>query len=184
MAVTEAMVLAALLKLEPHALHRSTFERTAKAIADASNASPLFGGDHGAEKTADLIASVADFESGLIPDAEGDCIANGKLVPSKVGVCPTGSKPHSFCALQVNESNFKELGITRESVQTDIDVCIRSGLRLMHISFAVCRARPLEERLAHYAGGGEGCPTNEDATKKSRHRVLKALWLFKQITSP
>lgn len=182
--ITAEAVLAILLKLEPHAVHRPTFEATAAAIADASNASPLFSGEHGAEKTANVLAATADFESGLIPNAEGDCILKGKLVASKAGVCPTGATPHSFCALQVNESNFKTLGITREEVQTDINVCVRSGLRLMHTSFQVCRARPLEERLAHYAGGRDGCPTNEDATKKSRHRMMRALWLFKQLSPP
>lgn len=180
--VTAEAVLALLLRLEPHAVHRPTFEKTAKAIADASNASPLFSGAHGEEKTASLLAATADFESGLIPNAEGDCTASdGKLVPSKAGVCPTGTKPHSFCLVQVGESNFKALGVTREEIQTDIETCVRSGLRLMHLSFQVCRERALEERLTHYAGGGNGCPVSDDARKKSKHRVLKALWLFKQL---
>lgn len=179
--VTEAWVLSLLLKLEPQAAHRATYERTAKAIADASNIDPLFSGDKGAEKTATLITSTARYESGFIPNAEGDCTSSdGKLVASKAGVCPIGTKPHSYCLVQVGESNFKFLGVTKDEIQTNIDTCVRSGLRLMHISFKVCHERVLEERLSHYAGGGNGCPTWQDAINKSRHRITLALWLFKQ----
>lgn len=174
-----AVVLALLLKMEPSAPHRETFDRTAVAIASASMATPLFSGKDGPERTAYLVASVADFESGFIADAEGDCTKDGKAVASKAGRCPAGATPHSFCLLQINESNFKDLGTTREEVLRDVDVCVRLGMRMMKKSFEVCRARPLDERLRWYAAGPKW-ETSEDATKKSKHRVAKALWWFRE----
>jgi hypothetical protein len=174
-------ILALMLKAEPSPPWRATYERTASAIAKAAHASPLFEGEHGAEKTAALIVGVAWFESAFKPDAAGDCTdAKGAVLDCR----KPGAIPHSFCALQVSETNFKGLGTTREEVQTDIDACIRHGLRLMHQSFAVCRSAPLEERLTWYASGGPTCSEREDARRKARHRFLKGQSLFRSVVLP
>ena len=168
-------VLDLMMKVQSAHPYRSTYEQTSASIARHASMRPLFSGAYGDAKTAALLVSVGRFESELQPDAEGDCTKDGVNVKCTV----SGAIPHSFCLLQVNESNFKGFGITREMIQTDIDVCVATGLSMMHSSFAVCRALPLEDRLRWYAGGGSGCPTGEDAMNKSRHRIAKGMWLFK-----
>lgn len=182
MAVDPAWVLALMLKAEPSAASspwRATYEATADAFARAASARPLFDGPRGAEKTAALLVSTAWFESGFRQDAEGDFVRGA---------------PTSFCALQVNASNFRALGVTREALTRDeldaegrvarraIDVCADAGLRMMRVSFGVCRGKPLERRMDHYARGGDGClpPPHDEGT----HRVKKALWLFERVPAP
>lgn len=163
-----------MIAVQPTAPWRDTYETTAIAIASNARISPLFEGKHGVEKTAALLVSLAWFESHLKPDAEGDhrCLRfDGKK-------CVQKGPATSFCLLQVSESNFAAMGVKRADVQSDINVCVRTGLRLAHVSFGVCRSLPLEDRLRHYAGGGDGCPTNEDAAKKSKHRFNKGRWIF------
>lgn len=179
--VSAEWVLSLMLKVQSTHPKRETYEKTSVAIAQAASRDPLFSGQHGEEKTASLIVALGYFESGLMPDAEGDCVKDGKGIASVGGRCPTGAKPQSFCFLQIHGTNFEGLGVTRAEVQSDIDVCIRIGLRLMHQSFLVCRSLPVEDRLRQYAGGGPVCPTNDDAMKKSRHRWAKGQWLFKAL---
>lgn len=174
--VDPTFVLAMMLKAQPAAPWRASYERTAVAIARASSARPLFAGADGAERTAALVVSVAWFESRFQPDAEGDrpCLERDAR-----GECSRRGEPQSFCALQVGRSNLAWLGVTRERLLEDVDACVDVGLRMMHLSFRVCRAEPLEHRLAHYAAGGYRCPlSNEDASRKSGHRMAKAIWLF------
>ena len=114
--------------------------------------------------------AVAWYESRFQQDAEGD---HERLAGGKKG------EPNSFCAMQIGKSNFRGLGVTRNDVQKSIDTCIATGLRLMHISFGVCRAQPLEHRLDHYAVGGDGCTT--PPRDEGGHRIRKALWLYKAV---
>jgi hypothetical protein len=171
-------ILALMLKVEPSSPFRATFDKTAAAIARASDASPLFGGDHGGERTAALVVSVAWFEGRLNPRAEGDRTCkryDGER-------CIERGEPTSFCTMQIAESNFPALGVTREIVQGSIDSCIDAGLRMMKSSFSVCRAKPLEHRLDWYATGGEGCvaPFHDEGV----HRVRRGQWLFGAVPLP
>lgn len=50
--------------------------------------------------------------------------------------------------------------------------------RMIRESFRVCARRTLEEKLGWYAAGGNGC---DKGLRESRHRVLKAQWLFKKF---
>lgn len=173
--IDPAWVLALMLKAEPaheQSPWRDTYESTAAAIAKAADRNPLPLGADAAERTAALLVSVAWFESHFQPNAEGD---KPKLADGSRG------RARSVCAMQVHESNYAQLGVTRAALQEDVQTCFDTGLRLLHVSFGVCRARPLEHRVAHYAGGGNGCPTNGEATSKSIHRVKKALELYKAV---
>ena len=52
-------------------------------------------------------------------------------------------------------------------------------------SFRLCKARPVEERLAIYAAGGVSCKDMpEKILAKSRFRVWKALTLVKKLPPP
>jgi len=169
-----AYALAVMLAIQPNSPYKESFEKSAKAVSSASIRSPIFAGSDGVAKTVDLVISVANFESGLQPDANGDCDQT-----TDKGICVKGSKPHSFCMMQINESNFKGYRTTREEILTNIDICVSIGISMMKQSFRICHDRPLDERLAWYAGGGNGCPTGLDAVRKSKHRIDKAMWLFK-----
>jgi len=180
--IDPSWVLALMLRAE-HAPERSpyrpTYEETAAAIAKAASALPLFSGPKGAEKTAAFLVSVAWHESNFRQDAEGD---HEKLPDGKKG------RPRSFCAMQIHESNFAAFGVTREAItlgsseQSAISRCIEVGLRLLHVSFAVCREKPIEGRLDHYATGGSGC--RKPLKDEGAHRVRKALRLFKEVPPP
>ena len=52
--------------------------------------------------------------------------------------------------------------------------------KLIKASFRICRNRPLEERLGWYASGGNGCD-RPGGLKASRHRMLKAMWLYRKF---
>lgn len=156
-----------MIDAQPTAPWRSTYESTAVSIARAANANPLpFSADR-EERTAALLVSVAWFESAFKQNAEGDFVGVG-----------SSRRPTSFCLLQVAESNFRALKVTRDEVQTNIDRCVDAGLRMMHVSWAVCRGEPLERRMDHYAAGGPTCarPRHDEGG----HRIRKAQALYRR----
>lgn len=176
---TAPWIVAMMVLAEPKSPRRADFDRIAEANARISNESPLFAGDDGPLKTAALIASVEWFESRFTIDAAGDC-------PEKTrwGTCAPGSTPVSFGLGQLHRSNFAMLGVTREAITSDVDVATKAIHTMLRKSFAVCHARPVDERLAWYAGGGPTCPDNADATRKSVHRWRKAVWLLGKVPRP
>ncbi len=147
-----AWILALMIVMQPRAPWRATYEATATAIADVVEASPpLFAGELGREKTAALLVSLAWFESTFRPDALGD-----------------HGEAHGL--YQVHGRG--ELADPHEATEV--------ALELVRLSFTACRARPVEERLAWYAGGGFDCSApSAAALRASRHRVLRAMWLVR-----
>ena len=188
-AALAAWILVLMTYLAPSAPWKDTYAGTAAVIAQTSASSPLFEGRLGSLKTAVLYVALAWFESSLRPDAEGDCTDDKthKAVASIGGRCPAGATPHSFCLFQVSETNFASLGVSREQVQSSVDVCTDSASKMAHASFAICRTagRPLDERLGNYAYGRGTCggPKGEGLSE-SRHRMTKATWLFKNHGPP
>lgn len=181
--ILKAWILSVMLALEPSSPWKETFDATADVFAESAFASPLFTSrnadgsrvvtDDDRRKTAALYLSVGWFEGRFQQDAQGDC-------PDKRpdGTCAKGSRPRSFCMFQINETNLKGLGYTKEDILTDFSKCVEAGNRLLRGSFRVCAAQPLPDRLRWYAGGGGACPENADAAKKSQHRWNKAVWLY------
>lgn len=157
---------------------QNTRPMVAEVIAKKSNAEPLFKGDDGPAKTAAIAISILLFESGIKPDAVGDC-----LEKDDKGMCLPGATPQSYCGFQIHRSNLATLGVTREQITTDFGVCVDAGWKMMRSSFSICRGRPVEEQLVHYASGGQTCSTADDPVRKSRHRMAKALWLFRKTRS-
>jgi hypothetical protein len=156
-----AWILTLMIALQPHAPWLSTYPETADAIARASIAEPLFAGKDGPARTAALLVAIGWFESRFQADAVGD---HGR----------------SVCLVQIGESNFKALGVTRETMLTSVATCIHAGITMIRESMAACKARPLDERLGHYAAGGNGC-SNEGGLTASRHRMLLAKRLFASV---
>lgn len=175
--VDPSWVLALMLRLEPQSPHRATFERTASAIAHHATVDPLPLGEDREAKTATVDVAIAWFESRFQPDAQGDCDKT-----TDKGICAPGSRPHSFCLVQVSETNFRGLRTSRDEVQADVDKCLAAGHRLMHQSFRVCANKPLEDRLNWYAAGGPTC--TEPRRQEGRHRMRKAIALFKELPPP
>jgi len=148
-----AWILALMLLVQPRAPWRASYEATAAAIAQVVEESePLFQGPLGRPRTAALLVSLAWFESTLKPDAMGD-----------------HGQAHGLYQVHGHGELVDPLEATRVA------------LELVRQSFRACRARPLEERLAWYAGGGYDCSSPSSAAlRKSRHRVLKGVWLARQ----
>ncbi len=149
-------ILSLMHVLQPAAPWSDGYGETALAIAEASEADPLYAGPHGVERTAAVLVSLSWFESRFDPEAVGD---NG----------------HSVCLGQVGTSNLKELGVTKAEMLGDRSVCLRSMLRMMRRSFAVCRGRPMPQSLGWYASGGKTC----GGLVKSGHRIDLALRLLR-----
>jgi hypothetical protein len=159
----------------------STYPTSAATMVKVAEADPLFPGEEGVRRTLALYVALGIFESGLKPDAEGDCVtATGRAVASVGGVCPTGSRGNSYCMFQVSQSNFQKLEITKDEIQSTFEICTRAMHKLVKISFGVCRSKASnDDRLAHYAHGGETCggPKGEGLLE-SQHRSRKAHWLY------
>jgi hypothetical protein len=146
-------ILGLLVVLQPNAPWKATYEQTAKAIAQVvEEEPPLFEGDMGKYKSAALMSSLAWFESTLNPSATGD---------------------HG-----VSHGLFQVQG--HGDLRDPLDAA-RASYAMVRQSFRICKARPIEERLAWYAAGGYDCTVqSEDAVKKSRNRVLRGMWLFRK----
>lgn len=141
---------------------RSTYADTAAAMSRAlSEHAPVFDGADGRERTGVVLATLGSFESTLRPKAVGDHGRSYGLFQDQNHGKLTDA--------------YEESGIAIEAIRE---------------SFHICRARPIAERLAFYAGGSnaphdaDGCPTNEEAVTKSKHRMLRALWIFRHYPPP
>ena len=163
--------------LQPVAPWRDTFEPSARVMVAVAESNPLYPVQtDGVKRTIALLLSIGNFESALKPDAEGDCDPKDRT-PS--GMCKKGARGHSLCMFQINESNLKALGTTRQEIQSDFGVCVRSATTMIRTSFGVCRSRAPEDQLAQYAAGGGACGGSKgEGLMESRHRMAKARWIF------
>lgn len=170
--VDPAWILAAMTALEPESPYRETFARTAHAIAAESSRSPLPGQTE--DRTAAIVLGVAWFESRFQVDAMGDCEKS-----TAFGTCAPGAKrPRSLGLMQIGVDNLRAYQVASEDAVSDPAVNVRVGLSMARQSFKICAARPLPDRLAWYAKGGNGCPRDTDGVLKSQHRVNKAIWIY------
>ena len=144
-----------------------TFEASATTIVDVATEAPLFAGEAGTRKTIALLVSLGWFEGRFDPKAKGDCEKK-----DKDGKCI--SPPQSLCMFQIGRSNLASLGVTEGQLLSDFGLCARTAVRMVKISFGVCRGRDELELLGHYASGGNTC----GGLKESRHRMQKAKWLL------
>lgn len=148
-----AWVLSLMIAMQPHAPWSSTYPATAQAIADVVTAEePLFAGSDGRERTAAVLVSLAWFESTFKPGAVGD-----------------HGRSHGLYQVQ------------GKGELTDPVEATRAALAMVRASFRVCRARPVNEWLGWYAGGGPDCTRG---LRESRHRMARALWIFAKHPPP
>lgn len=149
-------ILLLMLALVPHAPNVDAFPAIAMAIDRASHEAPLYAGEDGPSRTAAELVALAWFESRFDPRAVGD---HGQ----------------SLGLWQIGRSNLRDLGVTEDDL-FDPYRAARAALRMMRASFAVCRVRPKEERLAQYAAGGADCLRG---VRESRHRTALAAELLR-----
>lgn len=134
----------------------STYETTADSIVTAALAHPLVG-RKGPDVpfTVALMVVWAYLESRFDPQAVGDSGA-------------------SFGLFQVNPSTAGE---PKEKL-LDADDGPAIALRLIHLSFTVCRDRPVEERMAQYAYGRD-CAHRLELSRGRVQRAAKLARTFK-----
>jgi hypothetical protein len=157
MSIPVSWVVGLLAALEPTAPWRSTYEKTAEAIARVSESEPLFAADdNGEERTASLLVSIAWYESRLKPNARSK---NGRW----------------FCLYQLDRSYLPDA----EKSLVDPEMCTRAAVKVLRKSIDLCKARPLNERLAFFMSGQ--C---DRGGAESRYRMFLAGKLLKDHPLP
>lgn len=157
MRVPTAWVVGLLAALEPTSPWRDTFEKTAEAIAQVSESEPLFPvAEHGPERTAALLVSLAWYESRFKPDARSK---NGRW----------------YCLYQIDKGHFAE----PERALKDQALCTRTAVRLLRQSLERCKMRAPDDRLAAYTSGR--C---DRGGAESRYRMFLARKLLKEHPPP
>jgi hypothetical protein len=134
--------------------------RDVVSVAFDPSEKPLFSGPQGRAQTALLMLSVASFESGF-----------RKAVDQGIR---RGDRGDSYCLMQIHVGD----GVTREGwtgkqLVEQRPLCFRAALHIMHRSFSVCRALPIEDRLSAYASGH--CYEHA-AVSRSRMNRARAWW--------
>ncbi len=155
-------VLGIMTRAQPQSGWTKTYGETAEAIADAANEDPVFSGELGAYRTAALLTAIALHESSFRRDAIGD---HGR----------------SFGLYQVQPGTAKLEGGWEDVNMMDLQtprVASKVAVALVRRSLRACHERPLDERLAWFAGGGPKCPDAETALRASRQIFGIARHLF------
>ena len=145
--------------LIPHAPYADTFPATAAAIDKVAHEAPLYDGEDAVVETAVDLVALAYYESRFDPKA-------------------VDKKKTSYGLTQIDGSNLKSLGLTKEEL-FDPETNLRAALKLMRISYRLCRYRPHDERLANYASGGPTCSVPEGLVESRRRLKLAAALLRK-----
>lgn len=161
--VSAAWIYAQMNRLEPSTPWRFSYGEIASAIADASNAHPIFPGEEGPKKTASILIAIARYESTFNPNALGDIDENGKA--------------HSFGLFQIQVPTAN-MSANLLLVPRDAAVV---AINLIETSFKVCSAAPWDERLGWYAAGGPRC--KESGREKSKVRLQLAEQIFQNEDS-
>lgn len=133
-------VLSCMLALSPGKYHAPLAIAIARAVDESP---PIFKGDEDKRRTAALMVSVAFRESSLVANAVGD-------------------GGHSRCAFQIYDGP--------QSLLTDVDACVATGLRMLRESAKVDPANP----VAFFARGPRF--RSDKAQGISRDRMNLAKW--------
>lgn len=141
---------------------QARYESIAKDLATVAldpSEKPAFEGSDGRAKTALLMAAIASFESGYRADVD-----DGRT---------RGDHGTSWCLMQVRVFGKTREGWTGEDLTRDRTKCFRVALRIIRESFAWCKDRPIEDRLAGYTVGS--CKENEPLAR-NRFGRARSLW--------
>jgi hypothetical protein len=138
------------------------YESIAKDFATVAmdpSEKPAFEGEDGRAKTALLMASIASFESGYRADVD-----TGRT---------RGDHGASWCLMQIQVVGKTREGYTGEDLTKDRTKCFRVALRIIRDSFAMCKEKSIEDRLAGYTSGT--CKDNEPLAR-NRFGRARAYW--------
>jgi hypothetical protein len=136
---------------EPGPLYVEGDMDVASAIADGSKKNPLLGD---AIHTAALMVVMTWHESRFRENQVGDSGAS-------IGVAQVAS--------------FWTKTVCKDDDLADLSQNIDCSLKLLHISFEICRSHPIEDRLAWYAAGGSGCEKRLELSRFRMHQVARLM---------
>lgn len=137
---------------------QARYEMIAKDFATVTmdpGEKPAFEGEDGRSKTALLMAAIASFESGYRADVD-----DGRT---------RGDHGTSVCLMQVRVLGKTREGYTGDDLAKDRTKCFRVALRIIRESFAWCKERNIEDRLAAYTSGT--CKENEPLARNRFNRA-------------
>ncbi len=155
MSVPVQWVVGLMVALEPSSPWRSTFERTAEAIARVSESEPVFA-DQGEERTAALLVAIAWYESRLKPHAKS---SNGRW----------------YCLYQIDKRQLPD----PQKALDDPEVCTRAAIKIVRGSMQKCTHHRDDERLAMFTSGS--C---EHGLPESRYRMFLGSKLLRDHPLP
>jgi hypothetical protein len=139
------------------------YESIARDLANVAldeSESPLFTGADARTETALLMLSVASFESSF-----------SKRVDDGIR---RGDRGYSYCLMQIHVGHGQTReGWTGQQLIDDRKLCFRAALHILQLSFSVCRALPVDDRLSAYASGH--C-FSEARVSRSRVGRARAWW--------
>jgi hypothetical protein len=144
-----------------HATARyDSIARDAAAVALDDSEEPLFAGEDARVQTAVFLLAIASFESHYrLSVDEG---------------IRRGDRGDSYCLMQIRVgTGTTREGWTGRQLVTDRKMCFRAALHILHGSFNVCHALPIEDRMSAYATGR--CLPNSDISR-SRMGRARAWW--------
>lgn len=133
----------------------------AGAIDTVARFFAVFDGEAAYARTAALLVALSSREGHFDPEAVG-----------------RDAFGESYGLGQVHETNLPRLGLTRLD-SFDPEVNLVAVTQLVGESFRACRRRPMDERLALYAGGRGRCD-EPAAVRASVNRMRLAAWLLQE----
>lgn len=144
---------------------------------------PLFTGSHGRARTASLLLSIAQTESGfrrdvdfgIGKDAKGDSGESHCLMQIRLSKMANNGKTSTRIHLDSPLYSFSkdDTGYGGEDLLRDRTLCFRAALHIARQSIRSCHNLPAEERLGVYTSGD--C---ERGRRSSRVRMLQARSIF------
>jgi hypothetical protein len=145
-----------------HGAHEDSMARYESIARDAASVAfdeteePLFSGTVGRAQTALLMLAIASYESNF-----QQAVDEGSR---------RGDHGGSYCLMQVHVGDgMTPEGWTGKQLVENRQLCFRAALHILHHSFSMCRALPIEDRLSAYASGH--CYEN---ARVSRSRIGRA----------
>ena len=141
-------VLRVMERLQPSGATKwaETYQETSEAIAEASNADPLFEGPDGPMRTASILLAIGLFESKFNPRA-------------------IDAPQHAFGIYQIEARTVPELTVNVLLVPREASPV---AIRLIRTSLKVCGNVGWSHKLSWYTSGGNGCRTQGNRTSAQR----------------
>jgi len=171
--VNPTIVYQTMVKLEPSTPWQNTYNETANAIAEASNADPLYTDEMGSYRTAALLIAIARHESTFKASA----------IHPKSGAMGLFQIQPPTARLAPGREHFKGNLLLQPRSAAPI------AIDLIRTSDRICAKFPVDDRLIWYAQGGPDCEPVRfpESLKFSRHVFWNARQIdkyFRELLAP